>query len=56
MDKFYTENNILTVKHIYTYRIGLFMFEYVNKMTPGVFGNISSSISCIHHHDTISAT
>ena len=37
MDNFYIENNILIVKHIYNYNIGLFMHKYVNKMTPGVF-------------------
>ena len=34
MDKFYTEKNILTVKHIFNYNIGLFMFKYVNNITP----------------------
>ena len=39
MDKFYLENNILTVKHIYNYNIGLFMYK---KMTPVVFDNFAA--------------
>ena len=39
IDQFYIENNILIVKHIYSYNIGLFMYEYVNNMTPDVFDN-----------------
>ena len=31
MDKFYIEKNILTVKHIFNYNIGLFMFKYVKQ-------------------------
>ena len=42
MDNFYIENNILTVKHIYNYSIGLFMYKYINKMTPDVFDNFSA--------------
>ena len=56
MDNFYIENNILTVKHIYNYSIGLFMYKYVNKMTPGVFDNFFSSISDIHQYETRNAT
>ena len=39
IDKFYVENNILIVKHIYIYNIGLFMYKYVNNMTADVFDN-----------------
>ena len=56
MDNFYIENNILTVKHIYNYNIGLFMYKYVNKMTPDVFHNFFSSISDIHQYETRNAT
>ena len=35
MDRFYIKMSILTVKYIYNYNIGLFMYRYVNKMTPG---------------------
>ena len=56
MDNFYIENNILTVKHIYNYNIGLFMYEYVNKMTPDVFDNFFSSISDKHQYETRNAT
>ena len=55
MDNFYIDN-ILTVKHIYNYNIGLFMYKYVNKMTPDVFDNFFSSISDIHQYDTRNAT
>ena len=37
IDKFYIENNISIVKHIYSYNIGLFMYKYVNNMTPDAF-------------------
>ena len=56
MDNFYIENNILTAKHIYNYNIGLFMYKYVNKMTPDVFDNFFSSISDIHQYETRNAT
>ena len=56
MDNFYIENNILTVKLIYNYSIGLFMYKYINKMTPDVFDNFFSSISDIHQYETRNAT
>ena len=56
MDNFYIENNILTVEHIYNYNIGLFMYKYVNKITPDVFDNFSSSVSDIHQYETRNAT
>ena len=33
MDNDYIEKNTLTVKHIFSYNIGLFMFKYVNNVT-----------------------
>ena len=56
MDNFYIDMNILTVKNIYNYNIGLFMYKYVNSKTPGVFNNFFSNISDIHQHDTRNAT
>ena len=56
MDKFYIEKNILTVKHTFNYTIGLFMFKYVNNMTPDVFNNFFRNVSDIHQHNTRNAT
>ena len=56
MDNFYIDMNILTVKNIYNYNIGLFMYKYVNSKTPDVFNNFFSNISDIHQHDTRNAT
>ena len=56
MDRFYVEMSILTVKRIYNYSIGLFMYKYVNKMTPAVFDNFFRNISDIHQHNTRNAT
>ena len=56
MDGFYVEMSILTVKRIYNYSIGLFMYKYVNKMTPDVFDNFFRNISDIHQHNTRNAT
>ena len=56
MDNFYIEMNILTVKHIFNYHIGLFMFKYVNNMTPDVFDNFFRNVSDIHQHNTRNAT
>ena len=56
MDRFCVEMSILTIKHIYNYNIGLFMYKYVNKMTPGVFDNFFRNISDIHQHNTRNAT
>ena len=52
MDRFYVEMSILTVKHIYNYNIGLFIYKYVYKMTPDVFDNFFRNISDIHQHNT----
>ena len=56
MENFYIEKNILTVKHIFNYKIGLFMFKYVNNMTPDVFDNFFRNVSYIHQHNTRNAT
>ena len=48
MDNFYIEKNILTVKHIFNYNIGLFMLKYVNNMTPDVSDNFFRNVSDIH--------
>ena len=56
MGNFYIDMNILTVKNIYNYNIGLFMYKYVNNKTPDVFNNFFSNISEIHQHDTRNAT
>ena len=56
IDKFYIENNILIVKHIYHYNIGLFMYEYINNMTPDVFDNFFNNSSDIHQLNTRNAT
>ena len=56
MDRFYVEMSILTVKRIYNYNIGLFMYKYVNKMTPDVFDNFFRNISETHQHNTRNAT
>ena len=56
MDRFYVEMSVLTVKRIYNYSIGLFMYKYVNKMTPDVFDNFFRNISDIHQHNTRNAT
>ena len=56
MDNFYIETNILTVKHIFNYHIGLFMFTYVNNMTPDVFDNFFRNVSDMHQHNTRNAT
>ena len=44
MDRFYVEMSILTVKHIYNYNFGLFMYSYVNKIIPDVFDNFFRNI------------
>ena len=56
MDTFYIEKNILTVKHIFNYNIGLFMFKYVNNMTPDVFDNFFRNVSDIQQHNKRNAT
>ena len=56
MDKFYIDNNIWIVKHIYSYNIGFFMYKYVNNVTPDVFDNFFSHISDTHQHNTRNAT
>ena len=56
MDRFYVEMSILTVKRIYNYSIGLFMYKYVNKMTPDVFDNFFRKISDMHQHNARNVT
>ena len=56
MDRCYVEMSILTVKHIYNYNNGLFMYEYVNEMTPDIFHNFFRNVSDIHQQNDRNAT
>ena len=44
MDKCYIDDNILIVKHIYSYNIGLFMYKYVNNTTADEFNKVVLAI------------
>ena len=56
MDNDYIKKNILTVKHIFSYNIGLFMFKYVSNVTLDVFDNFFRNVSDKHQHNTGNAT
>ena len=42
MDNFYIDDHILIVKQIYSYNMGLFVYSYVNNLTPDIFDNSSA--------------
>ena len=47
--------DILTVKQIYVYRTGIFMFKIINSLVPTVFRNVFNFNTSIHSYETRSS-
>ena len=54
-DKLYFDHNILSLKRLYSYNIGIFMYKYSKNMLPELFENFFSNVATIHEHNTRSA-
>ena len=52
VDNLYLELDILPVKTVSVYTIGIFMYEYINWMLPERFLYMFASISDVHDYDT----
>ena len=52
VERLYVTMGILSLKRIYNYAIGLFMYKYVNDMLPELFVDFFSNVTDLHHYDT----
>ena len=50
--RMYVTMDSLSLKCIYNYAIGLFMYIYVNNMLPELFVNLFSNVADLHHYNT----
>ena len=48
VDNLYMMHNILSVKRLYSYNVGLFMYKYSNQLLPDVFNNLFSKHADVH--------
>ena len=51
-DAFYVKLNILLLKKLYVYIVGLFMYKYDNGMLPELFADMFTPVCNIHNYDT----
>ena len=50
-DYVYTQQNVLSVKRLHYYDIGLFMYKYSNSVLPEMFENYSDNTEDTHSYD-----
>ena len=55
-DHLYCELNILKLKKLYLYAVGLCMYKYENDMLPELFKDMFIKVTDVHEHDTRNAT
>ena len=55
-DHLYFELNILKLKKLYFYAVGLCMYQYENDMLPELFKDMFIKVTDVHEHDTRNAT
>ena len=55
-DALYVKLNILPLKKLYIYNVGLFMYKYDNDMLPELFVNMFTPVQNIHDYNTRAAT
>ena len=48
----YSVLNIMPLKSLYTYAIGLFMYTFSNEMLPELFANMFSQVDEVHTYNT----
>ena len=51
-DALYVKLNILPLKKLYVYNVGLFMYKYDNDMLPELFADMFTPVCKIHNYDT----
>ena len=54
-DKLYFDHNILSLKRLYSYNIGIFMYKFSKNMLPELFDNFFCNVASVHEHNTRSA-
>ena len=55
-DALYVKLNILPLKILYIYNVGLFTYKYDNDMLPELFVNMFAPVQNIHDYNTKAAT
>ena len=56
VDNLYVIHNILSVKRLYSYNVGLFMYKYSNQLLPDVFNDLFSKLADVHEYNTRNAS
>ena len=51
-DALYVKLNILPLKKLFVYNVGLFMYKYDNDMLPELFADMFTPVCNIHNYDT----
>ena len=54
-DKLYFDHSILSLKRLYSYNIGIFMYKFSKNMLPELFDNFFCNVASVHEHYTRSA-
>ena len=54
-NKLYFDHNILSLKRLYSYNIGIFMYRYSKNMLPELFEIFFCNVASAHEHSTRSA-
>ena len=54
-DKLYFDHDILSLKRLYSYNIGIFMYKFSKNMLPELFDNFFCNVASVHEHNTRSA-
>ena len=54
-NKLYFDYNILSLKRLYSYNIGIFMYKFSKNMLPELFENFFCNVASVHEHSTRSA-
>ena len=56
VDNLYVMHNILSVKRLYSYNVGLFMYKYSNQLFPDVFKNLFTKLADVQEYNTRNAS
>ena len=51
-NKLYFDHNILSLKRLYSYNIGIFMYKFSKNMLPELFDNFFCNVASVHEHNT----
>ena len=56
VDNLYIKHNIISVKRLYSYNVGLFMYKYSNGLLPDVFDTLFCKLADVHEYNTRNAS